>query len=316
VTIGLSLRASEIAETGPEVGVAGRIFFYVGMRKTGTRWFIYEFFPRLAGVRLLRVPRSTRLEDMADELRSDLPTVVVCHETWIGNLSTSQSPDGGRRLAETLACIAKVAPDAGIIVGFRENVAWLNSSYAQMAKKKAGLDAGSFADSYSREELSWSLTLRKIEASFGSVFPFLYDELNQAPASLIADLCRFIGVAVPNQAAELAGIRKNRSPRTRAGQFAMRHMNRLSRVFGRSAGLEKGRMFAFSERLGLWLDGFFPDRHVTVGPELAGAMRDDWNSLVGLVGERRGRDFSHLLPAAGAPSRGIVSAPPPLARAS
>jgi hypothetical protein len=232
-------------------------------------------------------------------------------------LSGSHSPDGGRRLGEALALIAKVAPDAGIIIGFRENVAWLNSSYAQMAKKKAGLDARRFAATYSGEELSWARTLRRIEEKFTSVFPFLYDELNRAPTQMISDLCRFIGAPVPDNAAELVAIRKNRSPRTRAGQFAMRQVNRVSRLLNRRPGLaEKGAMFAFAERVGLWLDGFFPDRQVAIAPEQAAVMRKDWNSVVRLVGERRGRDFSAFAPPAGEPGKAADSGRPPFERVS
>jgi hypothetical protein len=271
--------------------VAGRVFFYVGMRKTGTRWFIYEFFPRLAGLRVLRIPRTARLEDMTSELKSDLPTLVVCHDTWIGNLSTTQAPDGGRRLDETLGLIGKVAPDAGIIIGFRENIAWLNSSYAQMAKKKAGLDATSFADSYSPEELSWSWTLHRIENSFGSVFPFLHNEMDSQPATLIDDLCGFLGVSPPEHATELIAVRKNQSPRTAQGQFAMRQINRLLRLSGNVGPADKGALWSLGERLGLWLDTYFPDSRIAVRPEVAAALREDWNKVIRMTGERRGRDL-------------------------
>jgi hypothetical protein len=278
-----------------------RIFFHIGLHKTATSWLQTQLFPNLDGVKVLR---ARRFGEISRYLRDcGVETLLVSHEDLGGTIARCKEPgDSERRLKVTLAAIGDTAPHAAIIIGFREHSAWLNSAYAQRAKKNPyGLD--SYAASFSADELSWCRTLRSIEASCDRVFAFLYEELLHGPHTLVDDLCRFLSVKPPSNLAGLLEISENPSPRSRQGQLLSRAFFRLSlRIAKTNSKIDTTGIIHFLRqqgfRLGAQFDRYFPAyHHISFNAETARALRQDWANLLRLVGERRGRDFSALDPA-------------------
>ena len=83
----------------------------------------------------------------------------------------------------------------------------------------------------------------------------------------------------------LLRIRENPTPRSAAGHLLTRSILKLA---GSRRRLVKRRAY----RLGAAVDRFFPHRPVTIPPDLAAILEQDWSRLLDRIGERRGRDFS------------------------
>ena len=267
------------------------IFFHIGLHKTATTWFQRQLFPSLDGVQVVRTKYIDKIAAHLSTIDTSVngsPTVIVSHEALGGSIAHRRSPGFATdRLESNLELIASLAPQRSIIVGFREHGSWLQSAYSQRATKNFGIDQDGYVKGFSLSDLSWRRKLETIGASCEAVFPFLYEELLRDPKLLVTDLCRFIGKPPPPNLDELLRIRENATPRSALGQFVSRSMLKLSR----SSNRRHWKHHAF--RVGAWCDNIYPKRRsLPLDPELAGALREDWNELLDLVGKRRGHDFS------------------------
>src|SRR5262249_22606661 len=105
---------------------------------------------------------------------------------------------------------------------------------------------------------------------------------------LIEDLCRFLDKPPPIELDNLLGSRENRTPRSWVGQLASRLMLRL-------ANTQDQRRRQQIYGIGARLDAVFPPRQFDLPSDFIDRLTEEWNSLLSLVGERRGRDFSRLV---------------------
>lgn len=255
------------------------------MHKTATTWFQHQFFPSLDGVEVLH----TRHIDKVPIPGPDAPMLIVSHAGLSGKLSMKKSPGTNSQwLARNLTLIQDAAPNSAILIGFRQHRSWLEAAYCNKAKKTWGMSRPAYLETFSPEDLSWCKALRTIEGSFKSVFPFLYEELVRTPHSLIADLCGFLGKAPPADLDQVLKVRRNPSPRSSAGQFLSRSLYAVSAASRRN--LLKQRC----GRFGAALDRFFHVPPFDLPADLDQKLTQDWNDLVRLVAERRGRDLSPL----------------------
>lgn len=119
------------------------------------------------------------------------------------------------------------------------------------------------------------------------MFPYLYEELIESPETLVEDLCRFIGRPLPSNIEELLRIRENPSPRSRVGQ-AVSAMSWPALKLANLSARErlKGGLRSF--------DSLFSARRVQLPASWQACLRRDWNELLGLIGERRGRNLSRF----------------------
>lgn len=257
------------------------------MHKTATTWFQRQLYPKLDDVWLIRRKRPRKIAAAIDEARIKAPssTVIVSAEGLGGSISLGRQPGAvTKKLRINLETLAGVTPDRAMIVGYREQQAWLRSAFAQRAKKSFGAHWKEFVGSFSVEELSWCYSLKLIQSSSSSVFPFLYEEFLYSPEILVEDLCGFLGKSVPRDLGDLLLSRSNPSPRSWLGQFASRTM-RVARkkIKGPDRQLFENRIARF--------DSFFPPRHLSIAPDLASTLSQDWKELMILMSEIRGRDF-------------------------
>jgi hypothetical protein len=263
------------------------IFFHIGLHKTATSWFQRHLFPNLAGVQFLKT-RNLDKVILADDSTST--TLIISHEGLSGTVSHQRPPGtSSTRLMKNLEKMAALAPRRSIIIGFREHRSWLQSAHAQRAKKVWGVGRARYVRAFSLEDLSWCQKLSTIERSCPSVFPFLYEELLQNPMALIQDLCGFLGKDLPPNLDHLLGIRINAVPKSRVGQFVSRSLCTLSTPSRRRR--MKARWYKFGARF----DRYFLPKPLPLDSNMAVALEQDWNDLLRLIGERRGRDFSSLI---------------------
>jgi hypothetical protein len=266
------------------------VFFHIGLHKTASTWFQRHLFPSLAGVNCLVTKRIADIAKPGD----DASILIVSHESLSGTLSSEKRPgDNKKRLAETLASIAAVAPNAPIIIGFREHETWLTAAYSQKAKKQ-GVQLKRYVATFSREDLSWCRSLDMIEDGHRSVFPFLYEELSCAPEALIDDLCRFLGTETPANLTELLTVRENSSPRSQAGQLLARPFFQVSYALESFSSIRTKSLREFGARLGTKLDHNFAPLQIGLDQDMAQDLRRDWERLLQRIGDLRSRDLSAL----------------------
>ena len=203
-----------------------RVFFHIGLHKTATTWLQVQLFPNLEGVKLIRTRNIAKV--MAVMRSGDPGTLIVSHEGMSGKIGGNAPGDSEHRLTLTLQTIASKVPQAAIIVGFREQSAWINSAFAQRARKSEHR-ADDYVQGFSLDELSWCRVLRRIKSCAAAVFPFLHEELDHDGRALVEDLCRFLGASPPADLETILKRRVNTSPRSKAGRRVSRTVYGFSR---------------------------------------------------------------------------------------
>jgi hypothetical protein len=262
-----------------------KVFFHIGLHKTGTTWLQNQFFSRLDGVKVLHTRHLGRVIVPA----GSSTTLIVSHAGLSGTLS-NEPPGNNQLLTDNLRLIAEFVADTAIIIGFREHASWLHAAYSNKAKKTWGMSPKNYVQVFSFDDLSWCKKLDTIEQFSAAVFPFFYEELLWNPHALVDDLCKFLGKAPPANLDQLLKIRENSSPRTQVGQFVSRALYALSAASRRQ--LFKPQCGP----LGARFDRFFSIKPIALKPEMARALQQDWNDLLQLIGQHRRRDFSSLAP--------------------
>jgi hypothetical protein len=280
-----------------------KVFLHIGMHKTATTWFQRQLFPKIGGACVIR---RKKMHEIAESLNAhgDAAIIIVSHEGLGGSVSWERTPgETIARLSQNLSALMTLRPDASVIVGYREQSGWLASAFAQRAKKSWGVTWDRYLLRFSLEELCWCNGLRLVESLCPSVFPFLYEELVEAPEILVEDLCRFIGSPPPSDVQELLRIRENPSPRSRLGQTLSAMCRPALGWVGRSA----------SRRLKAGLRNFdsrYSPRRIQLPGAWEARLRQDWDQLLALVSERRGRDLSRLRVIETAPLIEVLSVQP------
>jgi hypothetical protein len=256
-----------------------RVYFHIGLHKTASTWLQTRLFPSLDGVRLFRT------RNLGQVPLSGVETIIVSHEGLSGELRPKSPGDRSVSLERHLAQIETLASDRAFIVGFREHRSWLQSAYAQKAKKDWAISRTNYVGSFSMEDLEWCRTLGSLERSSPLVFPFLFEELAKDPKSLVRDLCRFIGKDPPENVEALLRDPVGWSPKGRVGQFVASSLYRAS-------GPYRTRMKRRFYKFGILFDRYLPPTPMPLDRDMAVGLKRDWDTLLTLIADRRGRDFS------------------------
>jgi hypothetical protein len=273
--------------------LAKTVYLHLGLHKTATGWLQRQFFPRLE-LPLHRTRKLEKIAALAAGLSAD--RIIVSHEGLGGRIGDDKAPGDSLKMFEaTLEGISGLRAEPKLLIGFREHAAWLGSAYAQRGKKSS-VTPEAYRDSYSREDLLW---MRRValcdERGLGS-FLFLYEEFAHDPLRLCEDLCRFLGVALPDDTAALLARRENPSPRTEKGLRMSRAAYALARVLGALPFVDAKRLRQAASEFGASFDSDEAPIRIGFRQEDAAALGSDWEELVSTIGERRGRDFSAFSP--------------------
>jgi hypothetical protein len=273
--------------------LAKTVYLHLGLHKTATGWLQRQFFPRLK----LPLYRTRKLEKIAALARgATVDGIIVSHEGLGGRIGDDKAPGDSVRMFEaTLDGIAGLPAETKLLIGFREHGAWIGSAYAQRGKK-AAVTPEAYRDSFSRDDLLWMKRVRLCDERGLKSFLFLYEEFAQDPLRLCKDLCRFLGVALPEVTGSLLARRENPSPKTERGLRLSRAAYALARVLGALPFVDAKKLRQAASELGASFDSDEAPIKIGFRQQDEAALRSDWEELLGLVGERRGRDFSAFSP--------------------
>lgn len=273
-------------------------FFHIGLHKTASTWLQRAFFPKLCALEYLRTQNLPFIDRKVRE-QSTQP-LLISHEEFSGPLSATKRPgDRTEWLGKSMAAISSISPTGSIVIGFRNQKGWLNSAYAERAKK-AAVKPDAFFETFSIEELRWCKVLSQIESYQLPVFGFLYEELLSCPEALVHDLCNFFGTPVPANWRSGLRHRSNPSPRSAWGRrlsrpffFASDRVKRLAIKMGAPHPKPfRSQLHRAGSNLGTWVDRFAaPAPSIQLNVELTELLSVDWERLVEKVGEKRGRDL-------------------------
>jgi hypothetical protein len=273
--------------------LAKTVYLHLGLHKTATGWLQRQFFPRL-GLPLYRTRKLERIAGLAVGAPAD--RIIVSHEGLGGRISDDKAPgDSLRMFQATLDGIAELPATTKLLVGFREQSAWIGSAYAQRGKK-ATLTPEAYRDTYSRDDLLWMKRVRLGDERGLESFLFLYEEFAQDPVRLCEDLCRFLGVTPPEDMASLLARRENPSPKTEGGLRMSRAAYALTRVLGALPFVDAKRLRRAASEFGASFDSDEAPIKIGLGEQDEAVLGRDWEELVREIGERRARDFSAFLP--------------------
>jgi hypothetical protein len=276
--------------------LASAVYFHLGLHKTATSWLQRQVFPKLP----LAVHRTRKFEKISDIIQRSERNIIISHEGLGGRISVDKAPgDALDVFISTLDQVAQLSAAASVLIGFREHVAWINSAYAQRARKGV-LSAKQYRDSFSSDDLSWMQRVRLCERYGLATFFFLYEELAYHPTVLLADLCKFLGTSVPPGMADALAQRENSSPKTKRGLRIARAAYGITRAIGGLPLVNTKKLRSMSSELGLHFDSKEePGPNIEFPVAQAERLALDWKDLVGMVGARRQRDLSALLSASG-----------------
>jgi hypothetical protein len=273
--------------------LAKTIYLHLGLHKTATGWLQRQFFPRL-GLPLHRTRKLEKIAVLAAAARGD--RIIVSHEGLGGRISDDKAPGDSLRMFEaTLDSITELPATSKLLIGFREHSDWISSAYAQRGKK-APLTPEAYRDTYSRGDLIWMKRVRLGDERGLESFVFLYEEFAQEPVRLCQDLCRFLGVAPPEDIASLLARRENPSAKTERGLRMSRVAHGLARVLGALPFANAKSLRRAAWEFGASFDSDEAPTKIDISAQDEAALKNDWQELVDEIGKRRGRDFSAFLP--------------------
>jgi hypothetical protein len=259
---------------------------HIGLHKTATSFLQRRVFPRLEGVAFAGYPPmgGQTVKLVARRARRDAP-LLLSDENLSGH------PFRGRwieEFEESVRGLALLFPEARVIVGFRAHGSWLVSVYKQYLNKggtltlREFLGFGDTPGIVRQQDTDFGRRLDLLEALFpGRVFVHTQEEIANALASFMGDLCAFLGVPTLDVAA-LPTRRDNVGVGGRQARL-LRHLNRVDAMLRKAVVLPtlNNRIF---EKLSLdprrlcqqRLAGLGPGTPLALPPEV-GAWAPDWD---------------------------------------
>lgn len=172
-----------------------RIFFHVGMHKTGTTFLQREVYPRWQGITY--IPR----DNLELILRSDPSRIRLLSREGL----SGRNWDSFETRDKSIKQLSELFPDAGIMISFRRHSTYIASSYNHYIQRGGSLRFEEFFDldndrgHLKRQDFVYMERIRRIEQHFGSrPFVFFFEETINSLDTLLTDMQRFVGGIPPD----------------------------------------------------------------------------------------------------------------------
>ena len=195
--------------------IPGQYFLHIGLHKTGTTWFQKEVYPYFEGAKYLHKPLIHKLISLHSGGR-----YILCEEALLRHLY-------GRSHKQNLPIIAKLFPDAQIILFIRRQDSWLRSAYNHYIKRGGCLPFDRFFDLETdsglikRNDLFFSSIIQEIDLAFSDrkAWVFSFDSIKTKPFHTVSMLAHMMDCTVDLSSLKFA--RKNVSISDKAGQILL-----------------------------------------------------------------------------------------------
>jgi len=260
-----------------------RMFFHVGMHKTGTTFLQREVYPRWQGI--IYIPR----DNLELILRADPSHIRLLSREGL----SGRNWDSFETRDRSIQRLSELFPGAGIMISFRRHAAYIASSYNHYVQHGGTLRFDEYFDIegdrglMKKRDFRYMERIQRLEKHFGSrPFVFFFEETFNALDTLLADMARFIG-GTPPQAKDL-----NHHARNPSVQYYPLKILRRINSFARTELNPDGRLPLFHWRLrklGIdprticqyWLR-VLPN-HPVLSPDVASVIdeyySDDWQEV-------------------------------------
>jgi len=172
------------------------VIIHVGMHKTGTTFIQEEIFQRVASRDPLNEINYMETFDISNHIEEGKINIISDENLDGGSYRLSSNHKRRNTIAHNLA---KLYPDAKVIVCIRNQKTWIRSAYKQFVLGYGAKDH-SFKD-YVRdidaEVLDFVGYTKLLEDLFPSVHVCHFEDLVENPAGFIMNICKFIGIDYP-----------------------------------------------------------------------------------------------------------------------
>ncbi|RLF37311.1 MAG: hypothetical protein DRM99_00700 [Thermoplasmata archaeon] len=175
------------------------IIFHIGLHKTGTTFLQRYVFPKLKNVNLFCT--DGRPFNGIEDLEKDKINLIS-----IENLSGSPFSSNEFTRYTIMEELAKLYPNAKIIVTFRNKNSWLKSLYSQYIKTGGTYTYPEWRKKiFNDKYLDFEEYEKLLKEKFKEVLVLKFEQLKSNPEEYIKKICDFIGVDVPDYEIKIVG---------------------------------------------------------------------------------------------------------------
>jgi hypothetical protein len=165
-----------------------QVVIHLGYHKTGTTFFQNQIFNRLTNVNLIRT--ATFYAPLDDKKLN-----IISDETLSGSPYVLSNALIRFDIADRLKLCY---PKAKIILGIRDNDAWLKSLYSQFIRNGGIYDFKEWLDKVvDKDYLDHHIYISYLHQLWRDVYVFKFEDFCQDKNKIIREMCDFIGCEIP-----------------------------------------------------------------------------------------------------------------------
>jgi hypothetical protein len=175
-----------------------KVFFHVGLAKTGTTYLQHKFFPKLRGIKYIQRTKYRNFKYVKIIKKTDFDKYLISNEF-------------DRQLKQEIENIASVYPHAKIIIVLRRHDSWIASQYKRRIKNGYSFSFGEFIDLdedqgfWKQEDLYFFPMLKMIESKFKSrPLVLFYHDLREDPYLFLEKISKFLGTTFDKESIDLS----------------------------------------------------------------------------------------------------------------
>jgi hypothetical protein len=171
-----------------------KIVLHVGFPKTGSSFLKEKIFLKLKEVNLINTPDLGKIEIDTDKIN------LIRDDGWSGVPTIDNLKYQGREYIDKLQ---SMFPDAKVIIGIREKTSWMNSYYRHIVKCGLKYTWDEWNNLSEFEKVNMTDYVTYLKSKFKDVYVYDFEDFKKSPDKIVDDICKFIGVEVPNYKNEI-----------------------------------------------------------------------------------------------------------------
>ena len=200
-----------------------KVFFHVGLGKTGTTYLQYRVFPKFKNIHYIQRTKYHDFQYVKIIQKSDHKRFLVSREF-------------DRQLERELKNIQSVLPKARIIIVLRRQDQWIASQYRRQVKNGKTYDFNDFIDlqndqgKWKKKVLYFHPKLEMIRDMFGPPLVLFHNNLKEKPHTYFRKIADFVGADYQKKDINLKPLHKSYNKKQlkamkAAGKFLFKNKN-------------------------------------------------------------------------------------------